>query len=80
MSNETPRPPHRKRKVTINLDDESYSRAVKKAGALARLRAIIRLMVGLWGSDEWPPSMDFSEGDIADEMKRAQKVPRKKKK
>jgi len=79
VSNEPRRPPHRNKKLTIAFDDEVYDQAVEKAGSLARLRAIFRLFANLWGSNEWPPEMDFQDSDIEEEMRRAKKVPRKKK-
>jgi hypothetical protein len=74
------RPPHRNRRFTVPLDDETYEAAVKKATSPSRLRAILRLFLDLWSHDEWPPEMDFSEEDIEEQARRAKKVPRKRKK
>ena len=75
------RPPHRNKRFTVPLDDETYNAAVRKANnSPSRLRAIVRLFLDLWSHDEWPPAMDFSEADIKEQERRATKVPRKRKK
>ena len=77
MSSDPPRPPHRKKRLTVPMDDETYDKALAKAGALDRLRAVARWFFDLWGSDEWPGP---SEDEIQEQLRRAKKIPRKKKK
>jgi hypothetical protein len=77
MTNSEPRPPHKKNIFSIAADEELIQRARDKAGSGARFHGVIRAFLDLWSSDAYP---DLPEEAIAAQMRRAQKIPRKKKK
>lgn len=77
MSNDDEeRPPHKKDRFTLPMDEGLHDEARKKAGSDSRLRAILRGFLRLWANDEYP---DIPDDVIDQEMRRAQKIPRKKK-
>lgn len=79
MTDKKRRPPPRDNRVTIALDDKTYRESVAKAGSPSRLRSILRIFLGLWSVDEYPPpDMPFyTEADIEEDQTRAKKRPRK---
>ncbi len=77
MSQDDERPDYRAERFTVPMSSEDYEAAVKKAGSPSRLRALVRAFLRLWSSDEIP---EVVPDDLINfEMRRAQKVPRKKK-
>ena len=73
---ENSRPPHREERFTLAMDADLRERASEKAGSGSALRAIIRAFLDLWSSGAYP---DLPDEAIAVQMRRAQKIPRKKK-
>ncbi len=71
------RPPHKDDQLNVPMDAGLHDRARKKAGGDSRLRAIIRAFLDLWSSGEYP---DLPDDVIEKHQRRAQKIPRKKKK
>ena len=77
MNNPPARPPHKKDQFTISVDEALHTAARDKAGSESRLRGVLRAFMSLWSSGAYP---DLPEEAIAAQMRRAQKIPRKKKK
>jgi len=77
MDDSQSRPPHRVAQFTMVLDPDLLQRARAKAGPGARFHGVIRAFLDLWSSGAYP---DLPEEAIAAQMRRAQKIPRKKKK
>jgi len=74
----TSRPKPRRKRVEVNLDDETYQEALGKAGGdPSRLRAIIRSLIRVWASGEYHDPPDVM---VDQEMKRARGGGRKKQK
>ena len=71
------RPPHREERLTLALNSDLLERAREKAGSGTTLRAIMRAFLELWSSGAYP---DLPEEAVQAQMRRAQKIPRKKKK
>ena len=77
MNNPPPRPPHKKDQFTISVDESLHESARAKAGSASRLRGVLRAFMSLWSSGAYP---DLPEEAVQAQMRRAQKIPRKKKK
>ena len=77
MTDPVSRPPHKKNIFSIAADEELIQRARDKAGSGARFHGIIRAFLALWSSGAYP---DLPEDAVAAQMRRAQKIPRKKQK
>ncbi len=77
MSDDEERPPHKDEEFNIAMDSGLHDDARKFAGSDKRLRAMIRAFLRLVTMGEYPP---IPEDAIQQELRRAQKVPRKKKK
>ena len=77
MTDSLSRPPHKNDQFTISLDEALHTAARDKAGSASRLRGVLRAFMSLWSSGAYP---DLPAEAIAAHMRRAQKVPRKKKK
>jgi hypothetical protein len=71
----SPYPVVKKARLDINIDEQGLESAVKKAGTLRRLRAIVRAMLALWANDRFPTP---SEDEIQRQMIHA--LPEKKNK
>lgn len=75
MSDDQQRPPKKRARIDVPIDQPTLDDARKKAGSLRRLRAVIRALLSFWLTDEYRLSKD----DIAEHERRAKKVSRKKK-
>ena len=63
------RPKKRKSRISIRLDDELYEQALSKAGGdKNRLLAIVRALLRVWSSGEYP---ELPDDVIEQELKRA---------
>jgi hypothetical protein len=71
-----PRPPRRDKRIDVPVDPDTYDRALKKAGKLSRLRAVIRAFLDLWADNE---IQEVPEEEIVKQERRAKKRKKPKK-
>lgn len=78
-SKEPRRPAPRDERLTIPLDEETMVDAVHKAGSRSKLVSIIRIFIGLWAANEYPPHELgdwYDEEDVEADQRRAKKRKR----
>lgn len=73
------RPAPRDERLTIPLDEQTMKEATAKAGSRSKLVSILRIFIGLWAADEYPPHEVgewYDDEDIRQDQRRAKKRSR----